>query len=251
MNDDDADGVGVAAALCLARVAEGFCACAPMRDLGAPRPARAFGVMPASAQRSGAVAGRPSCPASTAEHRAKPRHGSRGFRAHRIADGRKSIVSRGHAERPVCVVVAGRVALSDGAVMRCLGLATRVRVIGAGPSPLPVVRSGRIANNLGATSTARPAPQDQGSLEYLMMPPTYNDRPATPSAENTALTVAAHGARRGMAAPKHRVPSDRQGRQAVVLAQRMQTRWTLQRLREAKTDPILAMVQQIAIQYPR
>jgi hypothetical protein len=84
-----------------------------------------------------------------------------------------------------------------------------------------------------------------------MMPPTYNDRPATPSAENTALTVAAHGARRGMAAPKHRVPSDRQGRQAVVLAQRMQTRWTLQRLREAKTDPILAMVQQIAIQYPR
>jgi len=84
-----------------------------------------------------------------------------------------------------------------------------------------------------------------------MMPPTYYDRPAKPSAENTALTVAVHGARRAMAAPKHRVPSNRQGRQAVALAQRRQFRWTLQRLRAAKADPILAMVQQIAIQYPR
>ena len=83
-----------------------------------------------------------------------------------------------------------------------------------------------------------------------MMPPTYNDRPVKPSAENAALTVAAHGARRAMAAPKYRVSSGRQGGQAVVLAQRMQIRWTLQRLSAAKTDPILAMVQQIAIQYP-
>jgi len=84
-----------------------------------------------------------------------------------------------------------------------------------------------------------------------MIPPTYNDRLAKPSAENTALTVAAHGARRGMAAPKRRVASDRQGGQAVVLAQKMQIRWTLQRLLTAKADPMLAMVQQIAIQYPR
>jgi hypothetical protein len=83
-----------------------------------------------------------------------------------------------------------------------------------------------------------------------MMPPTYHKRHARPSAEKAALTVAAHGARRAMAAAKHRVPSGRQGRQAVVLAQRMQIRWTLQRLRAAKADPILAMVQQIAIQYP-
>jgi len=83
-----------------------------------------------------------------------------------------------------------------------------------------------------------------------MMPPTDHKRHARPSAENAALTVAAHGARRAMAAPKHRVPSGRQGGQAVVFAQRMQIRWTLQRLRAAKADPILAMVQQIAIQYP-
>ena len=52
--------------------------------------------------------------------------------------------------------------------MRCLGLAARLRVVGAGPSPLPVVRSGRIANDLGATSTVRSAAQDQRRLEYLM-----------------------------------------------------------------------------------
>lgn len=83
-----------------------------------------------------------------------------------------------------------------------------------------------------------------------MMPPTYHKRHARPSAKNATLTVAAHGARRAMAEPKHRVPSGRQGGQAVVLAQRMQIRWTLQRLRAAKADPILAKVQQIAIQYP-
>jgi hypothetical protein len=84
-----------------------------------------------------------------------------------------------------------------------------------------------------------------------MMSPTYNRRLAKPSVEKAALAVPGHSARRGMAAPKHRVPSDRQGGQAVALAQRMRIRWTLQRLRAAKADPILAMAQQIAIQYPR
>jgi hypothetical protein len=153
--------------------------------------------------------------------------------------------------QPAHLVVVGRAALDAGAVVRRDGLAARLRVVGVSPPPLPVVRSGRIANDLGTTATAQTAPQDQGSLEYLMMPPMYNDRPATPSAENTALTVAAPGARRAIAAPNHRVPSDRQGGQAVVLAQRRQIHWPLQRLRAAKADPILAKVHQIAIQYPR
>ena len=80
-----------------------------------------------------------------------------------------------------------------------------------------------------------------------MMPPTYNDRRAKPSAENAALTVAAHGARRGLAATKQRVPLSR----VVVFAEMPQTLRTLQRLRAEKTDPILALVWQIAIQCPR
>jgi hypothetical protein len=84
-----------------------------------------------------------------------------------------------------------------------------------------------------------------------MMSPTYNQRLAKLSVEKASLTVPARSARRGMAAPKHRVLSDWHGGQAVVLAERMRIRWTLQRLRAAKADPILAVVQQIAIQYPR
>jgi hypothetical protein len=72
-------------------------------------------------------------------------------------------------------------------------MAAGLRIAAAGPSPLSVVRSGRIANDLGATPTARSAAQDQGCLEYLMMPPTYNDRPAKHSAENVTLTVRTDG----------------------------------------------------------
>src|ERR1019366_6440502 len=54
-----------------------------------------------------------------------------------------------------------------------------------------------------------------------------------------------------MATTKHAVPSDRQGGQVDMFAERMQILWTLQRLRAEKMESILAMVWQIAIQCPR
>ena len=80
-----------------------------------------------------------------------------------------------------------------------------------------------------------------------MMMSTYDDRQAQPSAENAALTVAARGARRGLAATKQRVPSSR----VVVFAEMPQTLRTLQRLRAEKAEHIPALVWQFAIQYPR
>src|ERR1019366_992300 len=54
-----------------------------------------------------------------------------------------------------------------------------------------------------------------------------------------------------METTKHAVPSDRQGGQVDMFAERMQILWTLQRLRAEKMESILAMVWQIAIQCPR
>jgi hypothetical protein len=81
-----------------------------------------------------------------------------------------------------------------------------------------------------------------------MMSPTYNRRLGKPTVGKAALTVPAHNARPGMAAPKHRVTSGRQERQGVALTERTHVLWTLQRLRSEKTDHIFAMARPIAIQ---
>jgi hypothetical protein len=124
--------------------------------------------------------------------------------------------------------------------MRRLGLAAGLRFVARRPAPLPVVRPGGTANDLGTTPAAQSARQDQGFLEYIMMPPLDNRRPAKPSAKTAALTVLVRGARQAMAATRTRASADRQGEQAVAFAQRVQILWALQRLRAEKTDPMLA-----------
>ena len=52
-------------------------------------------------------------------------------------------------------------------------------------------------------------------------------------------------------AAKHRVQADWPGGQDVMLAKQMQLRWTVQRFRTEKPEQLLAMVGQIAIQFPR
>lgn len=84
-----------------------------------------------------------------------------------------------------------------------------------------------------------------------MMPPTYHSCQTKPSAENAALTVVAKGARRGLAATKQRGPSGWSREQIVALAERPQTRRTLQKLGTEKSDHIPGLVWQIAIQYPK
>ena len=84
-----------------------------------------------------------------------------------------------------------------------------------------------------------------------MMPPTYNRRLAQPRAKNVALTAAARGAHRALAATQQRPRSDRQEMPAVVLIEMTQILWTLQWLPTEKTDSVLATVRPIPIQYPK